>query len=410
MKLTLPQIRLYSIILILVVIGFAGGWWAGHHDYQIQKTGVVPKVTITRDVPQQHKDVNFALFWQVWDKLQASYVDKSKLDSSKMVYGAIQGMVAAVGDPYTMFLPPDDQKRSQEDLGGEFEGVGIQIGFKGSQLAVMAPLDGSPAQKVGVLAGDFIVGIKDSSKNIDTSTTGMSLPDAVSAIRGKAGTKVTLVLTRAGAEKPIVVDIERQKIDVPSVVLNFEGSNKQVAHIKLMKFGEQTNGEWDKAITQIQIEKPKAVILDLRNNPGGYLNGAVFIASDFVKSGTVVSRQDGQGHKQDLAALGKPRLADIPLIILVNKGSASASEIVSGALKDYGRGKVVGDTTFGKGTVQESLELGDAGLHITTEKWLTPKGTWVHGTGLEPDVKVADDPTTEVDEQLQKALELLGVK
>jgi carboxyl-terminal processing protease len=410
MRLTLPKIRLYSIILCLVVLGFAGGWWLGHRDLQIQKNGFAPKITISREIPQDKKDVNFALFWEVWDRLQASYVDKSKLDSSKMVYGAIQGMVAAIGDPYTVFLPPDDQKRSKEDLGGEFEGVGIQIGFKGSQLAVMAPLDGSPAQKAGVQAGDFIIGIKDDAKKLDTSTSGMTLPDAVNAIRGTAGTKVTLLLTRAGQDKPITVEIERKKIDVPSVVLTYEGSNKQVAHLKLMKFGEQTNGEWDKAVQQIQINKPNAVILDMRNNPGGFLNGAVFIASDFVKSGTIVSRQDGQGNKQDLNALGKPRLQNITLIVLVNKGSASASEIVAGALKDYSRGKIVGDSTFGKGTVQESIELGNAGIHITTEKWLTPKGTWVHGTGLEPDVKVADDPNTPEDEQLQKALELLGAK
>lgn len=408
MKLTLPRIRLYSIILSLVIVSFFGGVWVGRKDIKIEREGFRPKVVLDRAIPQNHTDTDFSLFWDVWDRLSKSYFDKSKLDSSKMVYGAIRGMVAAVGDPYTVFLPPEDQKRTQEDLGGKFEGVGIQIGFKGSQLAVIAPLDGSPAAKADIKAGDFIVGIKDKNKNIDRGTVGISLPDAVDVIRGAAGTPVTLILTRDGKDKPFDIEVVRAKIDVPSVILAFEGKNKEVANLKLLKFGDQTDNEWNNAVLKIKSQKSKGMILDLRNNPGGYLNGAVNIASEFLNKGAVVIQEDGNGGRRTLSVTGKARLADIPLVILVNKGSASASEIVSGALKDYGRAKIVGDTTFGKGTVQESEEVGSSGLHITIAKWLTPKGTWINGTGLEPDDKIEDKADTPEDEQLREALKLLG--
>lgn len=411
MKLTLPKIRLYSIVFSIAIFSLGVGWWLGHRDFEIKKQGLIPQVIVNRTLPENRKDVNFSLFWEVWDRLEGAYFDKSKLEKDKMVYGAISGMVSAIGDPYTVFLPPDEQKRSKADLSGEFEGVGIQIGFKGTQLAVIAPLEGSPAQKAGIQAGDYIVGIKDPQKNIDISTSGISLIYAVDTIRGKAGTKVQLILTRSGAEKPIEVEIERKKIEVPSVVLSFVGDpsagSGRVAHLKLLKFGEQTNSEWEKAIVQIKAEKPKAVILDMRNNPGGFLNGAVFIASEFLDHGIVVIRENGAGQKHELPVVGKSRLTNLSLVVLVNKGSASASEIVAGALKDYGRAKIVGEKTFGKGTIQESLDLDSSGLHVTTEKWLTPKGTWVHGTGLIPDVEVVDNVETEEDEQLLKALELL---
>lgn len=408
MKFTLPKIRLLAIALSLTVFSFGSGFWFGQRDFKVRFENYKPQITLNRQTPEDHKDVDFQLFWEVWDKLSASYFDKSKLDQSKMVYGAIQGMVSAIGDPYTVFLPPEEQKRTKEDLGGEFEGVGIQIGFKGQQLAVIAPLDGSPAKKVGVLAGDYIVGIIDKEKKIDRGTIGINLQEAVGIIRGKAGTKVSLVLTRENTEKPLEVEITREKIEVPSVVLEFTGKNKDVAHLKLLKFGDQTNEEWDKAITKIKVEKPKAVILDVRNNPGGYLNGAVYMVSEFVKSGAAVVRENGQGRKQELNVTGRPKLLEIKLVVLVNKGSASASEIVAGALKDYERATIIGDKTFGKGTIQESLDVGSSGLHITTEKWLTPKGSWVHGEGLLPNIEVADDITTpEVDEQLKEALKII---
>lgn len=414
MKLTLPKIRLGAILLSIIIVSFAAGWWFGHQDVKVQKDGLLPKIGIDRKVPTGRENIDFALFWEVWDRLESDYFDKSKINSQEMVLGAIRGMVAAVGDPYTVFLPPDEQKRTKEDLGGQFEGVGIQIGFKGTQLAVIAPLDGTPAKDADVQAGDFIIGINDKNKDIEKGTVGMSLPDAVGYIRGPAGTNVTLVLLRSGRDEPFEVEITRAKIDVPSVILLFEGdpsssnsSGQAIAHLKLLKFGDNTNGEWDKAIREVADKKSRGLILDLRNNPGGYLNGAVVISSEFIRSGAAVIQEDGKGNRKEFPVSGRGRLTDIPIAVLVNGGSASASEIVAGALKDTSRAKIVGEKTFGKGTIQEAQELDSSGLHITTARWLTPNGTWVNGEGLKPDVEVKDNPETKEDEQLLEAIKLL---
>lgn len=407
MKLKLSGIRYFALIASVVIVSFSAGWWANEKGINLR-----PEPAVFDQTSLEAQNVDLSLFWEVWTRLEAKYFDKSKLDSQKMVYGAIKGMVSALGDPYTVFLPPDEQKRTQEDLGGEFEGIGIQIGFKGTQLAVIAPLEGTPAEKAGIKAGDFIVGIKDPKKDIETGTVGLSLPDAVEAIRGPSGTAVTLVLTREGLDKPFEAEVTRAKIEVPSVKLSFVGENlpagRQVAHLQLFRFGDNTNGEWDNAISKIRNQKSKSLILDLRNNPGGYLNGAVVIASEFLSRGVVVIQEDGKKSRQEFGVTGKARLADIPMVVLVNGGSASASEIVAGALKDSGRAKIIGEKTFGKGTIQESQQIGLSGLHVTSARWLTPSGTWVNdGPGLEPDITVKDDSETERDEQLERAIEEL---
>ncbi|MBI2007266.1 MAG: S41 family peptidase [Candidatus Blackburnbacteria bacterium] len=416
MRLKLSQIRFFALIAAVIVVSFASGWWARENGVRLRPDG--PQGPINRIVPEG-KDVDFSLFWEVWDRIEAGYFDKEKINSQKMILGAIEGMVASLGDPYTVFLPPDEQKRTQEDLGGEFEGVGLQLGFKGTQLAVIAPLEETPAERAGVKAGDFILGIKDEDKKLEIkNTTGLSLPDAVGAIRGRAGTKVTLVLIREGVEKPFEVEIVRAKIEVPSVKLSFVGDKQDIAHLQLYRFGDNTNGEWDKAILNIKNpsfakateggQKSKGLILDLRNNPGGYLNGAVIIASEFLPRGVVVIQEDGKKTRQEFKVTGKARLADIPLVVLVNGGSASASEIVAGALRDQGRAKIIGEKTFGKGTIQEAQQLDSSGLHITTARWLTPNGTWVNdGPGLVPDTEAEDKSDTEEDEQLEKAIEEL---
>jgi carboxyl-terminal processing protease len=355
--------------------------------------------------------VDFALFWRVWDSLSAKYFDKSKLNPGKMVYGAISGMVAAIGDPYTVFLGPDENKIVQEDLNGSLEGVGIQIGYRGTQLAVIAPLPDSPAEKAGVKAGDFIIGIKDEAKDIDQGTSGMSVPDAVGMIRGRAGTKVTLTLLREATPEPIVVELVREKIDVPTLITTYVGAGESIAHIKLLKFGSETEREWNKAVREIlRKESVKGIVLDLRNNPGGYLQSAVDVASDFLKTGTVVVREErGDGTKNEFKVEKLGLLTHMPTVVLVNEGSASASEILAGALRDIAKVKLVGQKTFGKGTIQEPLEMeGGSGLHITIARWLTPNGTWVNEKGLEPDETVEDDAATLEDEQLDKAIELLA--
>ena len=369
-----------------------------------------PRVTISREIPPDKSDLDFSLFWRVWDTVSSRYFDKSKIIPANMIYGAIEGMVVAIGDPYTTFLPPSENKVVQEDLNGSFEGVGIQIGFKGKQLAVVAPLPNSPAEKAGVKPGDYIVGIKDEGKDIDRGTVGVSLSEAVQMIRGKAGTKVTLTLLRGDATEPIVVELVREKLDVPTLILAYVGEGGSIAHIRLLKFGGETNGEWEKVVKEILKKKEvKAVILDLRSNPGGYLQGAVDIASEFLKAGSIVvteEKYDGTKAEDKVERLGL--LINIPLVVLVNEGSASASEILAGALRDDRKVQLIGEKTFGKGTIQEPVQLeGGSGLHITIARWLNPSGYWVNEKGLEPDIEVSDNPETSQDEQLEKAIEFL---
>ncbi len=407
-KLSFSGVRKSILTLIAILVVFSGGYWFGVKGYKAEVNKAL-SVKISRVTPPD-KNVDFSLFWQVWDTLSSKYYDKSKLVPSEMVYGAISGMVAAVGDPYTMYLPPKENKVVDEDLSGSFEGVGIEIGYKQTRLAVVSPLAGSPAEKAGVKPGDFIAHITDTKRNIDIGTSGISLPDAVQSIRGPAGTVVTLTLVRDGSSTPIVVDLTRAKLSVPSIVLSFVGKDESLADIKVNKFGAETPNEWSKAVDQV-LSKPniKGLILDLRNNPGGYLQAAVTLGSEFVPTGTVVVMQEsGDGKRIEYKSEKPGRLQKFQVVILINGGSASASEILAGALRDQKGAKLVGVKSFGKGTVQEPIEIaGGSGLHVTTAKWLTPNGTWVHEKGLEPDVNIEVKPEDKVDVQLQAAIKAL---
>ena len=415
-EINLPKInihRLRNIILVLLISTgvFIAGYYIGANGYP-QGSDAYVKADVDKGLPSNKKNVDFGLFWRVWDTLEGQYFDKTKLDPSMMVYGAIQGMVGAVGDPYTVFLPPQENKVVQEDLKGSFQGVGIQIGFLGTQLAVVAPLPDTPAAEAGIQAGDHIIGIKDEAKEVDTSTAGMSLPDAVELIRGPAGSIVTLALVREGEDQPIIVDVERREINVPSVLLTWEGENKDIAHVRLLKFAGETEDEWEAVVRDVLKNRNlSGIVLDLRNNPGGYLQGAVDIAGEFLPNGTlVVIEESADKTRREFKTDRIPRLSDIPMILLVNKGSASASEILSGALRDQAGIKVVGVTTFGKGTIQEPQQFEDGtGLHITTARWITPSEFWVNDVGMEPDVVIEDDLETEDDEQLYEAINNLFI-
>ncbi len=359
------------------------------------------------------EELDLSLMWTVKDMLHEKFLDKEDMDEKQMTYGAIAGMVEALGDPYTVFLPPKENKSSNEDLAGEFGGVGIQLGYKDKTLAVMSPLPRTPAELAGVKAGDLILRIKDLEKNIDRDTVGISLDEAVEVIRGKIGTEVTLTMLREGGNGTFEVTLKRDNIVVSSVEMDWkELDNKKVAWLRVYKFTERLNTEWDEAVKKINTEKGAdygGVVLDLRNNPGGYLQGSVLVASDFLNDGVVVKQESYDGKVETYSVDKKRRgLLDDKLIVLINGGSASASEILAGALSEYSRGRLVGENSFGKGTVQQPEDFRDgSGLHVTVAKWLLPSGKNIHKEGVAPDVEVVDDSETEVDEQLERAMQIL---
>lgn len=356
---------------------------------------------------------NLSLMWDVKDILAEKYLDKDKINDEAMKYGAIEGMVSSLDDPYTMFLPPEENKSANEDLAGEFAGVGISLGYKDKTLAVMSPIAKSPAAKAGVQAGDLILKIIDKAKNIDKDTNGISLEEAVKLIRGDVGTKVTLKMYREGKSDTFDISLIRDNIEIPGMELEWkESEGRKYAWIKFYKFSEQIFKEWPIIVSKINAEKTAdygGIVLDMRNNPGGYLQASVLIASDFLKEGVVVKQESKKGIDEVYRV--NPRaglLVDDKLVVLVNGGSASAAEILAGALRDHNRAKIVGQKTFGKGTVQQTEEFKDgSGLHITVARWLLPNGKNIHGDGLEPDVEVLLGEDIQEDVQLDKAIEVL---
>lgn len=404
------QARQILIAILLVALGGVVGYKIRGNEHipglspLLNRTGVV-KVQNT-DSPEDYKDVNFGEFWDVWKILEQSYIEPDKIKPNEMVNGAIKGMTSSLNDPYTMFLPPEDQKRSEEDLSGAFYGVGIQLGYVDNVLAVSTPLKGSPAEKAGLKAKDLIIHVKDDK--IDMDTTGWSLAEAVSRIRGDRGTNVTLTMIRREEKaEPFEVTLTRDEIVVPSAELQYVDltGGQKAAVITLSRFGERTEAELDDAIEDILKQSPKVagIILDMRNNPGGYLDGSVDVGSEFIKDGVIVTQQ-GRNSSRDYVAKGNARLADYPVEVIVNGGSASAAEIVAGALRDRRGAKLIGEKTFGKGTVQDALRLpSGAGLHVTIAKWILPKGDWIQETGIPVNVEVKDDENTEADEVLEVA-------
>lgn len=393
--------------LTVAVVFFAVGFVVGQKKVEISRENFVPKIKFENQVFPGEQTVDFSLFWEVYRTLPQKYLDKTAIDGQRLLYGAISGMVRSLGDPYTAFLDPKQNQAVKDELSGSYEGVGIQIGFnKDKRLVVITPLLESPAEAAGLLPRDLILKID------ERETFDLTLPEAVDLIRGAAGTKVKLVLQHAGEDKSYEREITREQITVKSVVVEFKevGGNK-AAIIKVSRFGETTDGEWDSAVNAVQLENARGVIVDMRNNPGGLLTSAVHLGSEFVE-GVIVKQEFADGSIKPLSADHRGELLSMPLVVLVNDGSASASEIFAGVIIDNKRGKVVGEKTFGKGTVQDAIELkGGSGLHVTVARWLTPKGKSINGAGIEPDIVVertVDDISAGRDPQLDRALEELN--
>jgi carboxyl-terminal processing protease len=343
------------------------------------------------------KNLDFGLFWQIWNLLDKKYVGDA--DSQKKIYGAISGMVDSLGDPYTTFLPPTENNQFQDDLSGSFEGIGAEIASVNGKVTIVSPLEGSPAKTAGLLPKDVIEAVD------NKSTEGIDLNEVVKRIRGKAGTEVTLSIVREGWDGPKDIKVKRGTITVKSV--RWEMKENNIGYIQISQFGDDTYNLMEEAVKEIKGKSPKGIIIDLRNNPGGLLDSAVNIISMFINSGDVVKIKYKDGHVEVNKTTRNPIMSDVKMAVLVNSGSASASEIFAGAIQDHKRGVLIGEKTFGKGSVQdlETLKDGSA-LKVTIAKWFTPNGHEVDKKGIEPDIKISSKEGDDI--QLKTAIENLN--
>ncbi|MBD3208321.1 MAG: PDZ domain-containing protein [Candidatus Nealsonbacteria bacterium] len=392
---------LKKIISLLLLSGaifgsFVLGYWTGENQ-------------VVCDIcPPQ--DINFSLFWEAYHILQEKYVDKGELNDEDILHGAISGMVDSLNDPYTVFFKPQETKRFIEDVKGVFEGVGMEIGIRDGELQVVAPLEGTPAKEAGLRPGDRILRVD------GEPTTDMTLDEAVDAIRGPEGTTVTLTVYRESWKESRDVEIVRGVIEIPS--LNWElmestTGEQNIAYLKLYHFSGRAGFDFVQAALEILDSPAEKIILDLRNNPGGYLEIAQSIAGWFLEKGEVVVIEEfGSGERIEYKSEGNGSFLDYDVVVLINEGSASGSEILAGALRDQRGTLLIGERSFGKGSVQQLEKLRDgSSLKITVARWLTPDDHLITDTGLEPDIKVeieSEDYEEGEDPQLDKAIEVIS--
>jgi len=409
-------VKVVAIVVALIVVVFislGAGILIGSTG-----NGIFAGSPTSANEPQQ-----FKVFWQAWAIVEKNFVDRAKLDPKAMTYGAIRGMVEALGDEgHTSFLTPDERERQSTELSGTFSGIGAQLGVRDQLPVIVAPFDGSPAEQAGVKAGDIILKVD----GVDVTT--MALNDIVTKIRGPEGTDVKLSLLRPAENKSLEVTIKRGEIKVPAASWAMVPSSK-VALIRLSQFTANAEGDIKKALDGAHAAGATSIILDVRNNPGGLLDQAIDVTSQFVKDGDVLLEADANGNRKSYPVKPGGTGTDLPMVLLINGGSASSSEILAGAIQDHKRGQLVGQTTFGTGTVLQPYVLDDgSALLLGTRQWLTPNGRLIRKVGITPDVKVelpieanlltpeeiktltAADLAKSEDAQMLKALDLLGVK
>lgn len=397
--------KIYFILaaVILLILSFGSGLWVG----AMQRPAIEKIVGLENKETMKPQEVDFGLFWDVWSRLREKFVDKEKLDNQKMVYGAISGLVNSLGDPHTVFFPPEENKRFQDDISGSFNGIGAEIGIRKGSLIVVSPLKDSPAERAGLKPGDKIFKIG------DKVTNDLTLDEAVKLIRGKKGTEVILTIFRNSFDKAKEFKIIRDVIKIP--IVKFGKKENGIFLVQLFHFSENSPYEFRKALQAFFDSGSSKLILDLRNNPGGFLQVAVDISSWFLPAGDIVAKEQfATGEEILYRSRGYRLLEKIPTVVIVNEGSASASEIVAGALRDLKGIKLVGAKTFGKGSIQQLEQLSrGASLKVTIAKWLTPNGTSINDNGLEPDFKIEikpeDEEKTEGGKDLfmEKAIEVL---
>jgi len=395
-----PLLRFAIVGAFIFAIGFGSGVFikGGQNLQAFSLPFFGPDAT-----PQE--DVDLEVFWKVWNTLEQKFVRNASttpLTSEQLIYGAAKGIAAAYGDPYTIFLPPTEAGIFAEDISGNFSGVGMEIGMRDGILTVVAPLKGTPAEAAGLLSGDKIIAID------GKSTDGQGSDVAVTFIRGESGTTVTFTILR-GDDEILEIPVVRATIEIPTI----ETTNRPdgVFVIALYNFGATSPELFREALQEFIDAGTPNLVIDLRGNPGGFLEAAVDMASWFLPDGAIVVREDqGTGKKEKVQrSRGYDAFNEqLKLAVLIDGGSASASEILAGALKDHGAATIVGTTSFGKGSVQELVDItSDTALKVTVARWLTPNGISISHEGLIPDVEIAYDPETDEDEQLEAAVDLL---
>ena len=400
-------IKIIGTLLLLLLFYFAGFWVGQESQIGTPPIGLNGATSTEAEI----RGVDFSVFWEAWRDLTNDFFDKNRIDYQKMVYGAIKGMVESLDDPYTVFFTPKEAKEFDEELSGKYEGVGMEVAIKDKILTVVSPLEGTPAKKAGLMPGDKILKIE------DKSTENMPLEKAVMLIRGKRGTKVRLSIIRESWQKPKEVILQRDIINIPTIKLTIKKDKKgeRVAILKMYEFNRILLPEFRKIAPQLRSLQSKKIILDLRNNPGGFLDVVQGIAGWFLKRNDVVAWQDfGNGKKRKIYKSEGPSVfANYKIIALINGGSASAAEILAGALRDNNKVKLIGEKSFGKGSVQEQIYLSNnSSLKITIAKWLTPNGYSIDKVGLKPNIEIKEktekNKENNNDLQLEKALEIIS--
>ncbi len=400
MKISSIFFKIIPVLILLGVVGFSCyqvGFNKG--EQTILKT---PPPSVNEGLGVSNK-VDFSVFWEAWRKLESTYIDRGQINYQKMVYGAVEGMVKSLGDPYTTFFTPSQTQSFNEELEGKYDGVGMVVGIKDDQLTVISPFKGTPAEQAGLKSGDKILKIN------DIFTADITIEEAVKNIKGERGTPVKLLIQRKDWPEPKEFVLKRDTIKIPT--LEMENKEGGIVVLKIYQFNKILISEFENSASQILASSNKKIIIDLRDNPGGYLEVSQAIAGWFLKKGDVVVIQDeGLGkEKKQYFSQGPSVFADYPTVVLINEGSASASEILAGALRDQRGIKLIGQKSFGKGSVQEQMDLSDkSSLKITIAKWLTPSGASLDKNGLKSDIEVPDAiATSSADVQMEKAIEFL---
>lgn len=397
------SVKSYAVVAF-IVLAFVVGWQAGAKR-SVFAEGAEGQGHVLNTGSIDHRisgDVDFAQFWKVWNDIKANYV-KQPVNEVDMFYGAVRGMITALGDPYSDFYDPEMAADFAEELSGSFSGIGVEIGRRNGSIIVMTPLSDSPGEQAGLKPGDAILAID------QQETTDMALDEAVSLIRGEEGTVVNLIVLSKGDHEPRNVAVTRRKIEHTGLRWEYRDG---YAYLKMSSFDEETDELLNKFIKEAETRGDiGGIVLDLRNNPGGFLDMAIEASSEWVEDGVIVRERDHDGTERLHHARGRARLAGIKTVILVNEGSASASEILAGALQDYGVATIVGKTTFGKGSVQKYEGLDDgSSFRLTVARWYTPKERAIDEVGITPDIEVdltEDDFNAERDPQLDAAIRII---